>query len=90
MSIIDPRLFADNEVVQWADFMTGALGFLSDPTVGTDENFPRLDDPSKWQEWAEGMYCCADDLGQDVPDPRAYDNWKEWAMRMFSTTNFTG
>ncbi len=90
MSIIDPRLFADNEVIQWADIMSGALNFFGDYVNGADDNFPRLDDASKWQEWAEGVYCCTSSLGQDVPDPYAYDNWKEWAERMFSTSNFTG
>ena len=88
MSIIDPRGFED--VRDWADFMTGTLGFFSDPQQGADANYPRLDDPAKWQEWAEGVFCCSSRLGQDVPDPRAYDDWKEWAFRMFSTTNFTG
>lgn len=90
MSIIDPRGFADDEVIQWADFMTGALGFFSDNTIGADPNYPRLDDPSKWQEWAEGVFCCTSSLGQDVPDPYAFDDWKEWAERMFSTADFTG
>lgn len=90
MSIIDPRGFADNEVIQWADFMTGALGFFSDNTSGCDPNFPRLDDASKWQEWAATVFGGTDPLGQDVPDPFAYDNWKDWAERMFATADFTG
>lgn len=90
MSIIDPRGFADDEVVQWADFMTGALGFFSDNVAGCDPNFPRLDDPLKWQEWASGVFGGVDSLGQDVPDPYAFDDWKKWAERMFSTADFTG
>ncbi len=90
MSIIDPRGFADNEVIPWADFMTGALGFFSDNSKGCDPNFPRLDDPLKWQEWAATVYGGVDALGQDVPDPYAYDNWKDWAERMFATADFTG
>ena len=88
MSIINPDGFSD--VVDWADFMTGALGFFSDPTNGTDNNYERLDDPNKWQEWANGVFCCSDDLGQDAPDPYAYDNWREWADRLFATSNFQG
>jgi hypothetical protein len=88
MSIIDPRGFDD--VRDWADIMTGQLGFFTDPVQGSDDNFERLDDPSKWQEWACGVFGGTDPLGQDVPDPNDYDDWKEWAMRMFSTTNFTG
>ncbi len=88
MTIINPVGF--NDVREWADFMTGALGFFSDPLCGSDSNFPRLDDPTKWQQWAAGVFGGVDALGQDVPDPYAYDDWREWAERMFATTNFTG
>lgn len=88
MSIINPTGFQN--VIEWADFMTGALGFFADPICGSDSNYERLDDPDKWQEWAAGVFGGVDALGQDVPDPFAYDDWREWAERMFSTTNFTG
>lgn len=88
MSIINPSGF-DN-VIEWADFMAGALGFLTDPVMGSDPNYARLDDASKWQEWATGVFGGVDALGQDVPDPYAYDNWKEWAERLFSTVDFMG
>jgi len=88
MSIVDPRGFDD--VRDWADIMAGHLGFFTDPEQGADDNFERLDDPSQWQDWAMGIFGGTDALGQDVPDPMAYDDWQEWAMRMFSTSNFTG
>jgi hypothetical protein len=88
--IIDPRGFADTEVIQWADRMTGELGFFSDELSGSDPNYPRLDDAAEWQAWAVGVYGGVDALGQDVPDPYDYDDWKDWAMRLFSTTNFMG
>ncbi len=88
MTIIRPDGFAN--VIEWADFMSGALGFFTDPVTGSDEQFERLDDPEKWQDWASGVFGGVDALGQDVPDPYAYDDWREWADRMFTTTNFTG
>ncbi len=90
MSIINPQGF-DN-VIDWADFMSGQLGFLTDPLAGTDDNFERLDDPSKWREWAMGVFGGVDALGQDSPDPFAYDvnDWRTWAERLFATSNFTG
>lgn len=88
MSIIRPDGF--NSVIEWADFMAGALGFFTDTICGSDANYERLDDASKWQEWAAGVFGGVDALGQDVPDPYAYDDWREWADRMFATTNFTG
>ena len=88
MSVINPAGFKN--VIEWADVMTGSLGFFSDPTNGTDSNFQRLDDPTKWQDWAEGIFGGVDPLGQDAPDPRDYDNWREWADRLFATSNFSG
>jgi hypothetical protein len=88
--IIDPRGFADTEVIQWADAMMGQLGFFAGLEQGSDYNYERLDDASKWQDWATGVFGGSDPLGQDVPDPYDYDNWKQWAERMFATTNFTG
>ena len=73
MSIINPKGF-DN-VIQWADFMSGQLGFLTDPNTGTDDNFERLDDESKWQTWACGIFGGVDELGQDSPDTFAYDDF---------------
>jgi len=90
MSIINPQGF-DN-VIDWADFMTGQLGFLADPICGSDANYQRLDDPLEWQDWAMGVFGGVDALGQDSPDPFAYkvDDWRTWAERLFATSNFTG
>ncbi len=88
MSIIYPKYF--NNVIEWADFMTGHLGFFSDLIQGSDFNYERLEDPDKWQDWAAGVFGGVDPLGQDVPDPFAYDDWREWAERLFATSNFTG
>lgn len=88
--IIDPRGYRDDEVIAWADRMTGELGFFANEANGSDPNYERLDDPEKWQDWAMGVFGGSDALGQDVPDPMSFTNWKDWAERMFSTTNFTG
>ena len=88
MTVINPTGFTN--VIEWADFMSGALGFFTDPETGADEQFERLDNPDNWQSWAMGVFGGVDALGQDVPDPYAYDDWREWAERMFATTNFTG
>lgn len=81
MSVIDPRGFQD--VQTWADFMIPLLERES-------ENYPRLDDPEKWQDWASTVFGDVDPIGQDAPNPFAYDDWREWAMRLFATTNFEG
>ena len=86
--ILNPTGF--KSVVEWADVMTGSLGFLSDPITGTETNYERLDDPDKWQDWASGIFGGVDPLGQDAPGPFQYDNWREWAERLFATSNFMG
>ena len=43
---------AGMNVIDWADVMTGSLGFLSDPLGGTKTHYERIDDPEKWQDWA--------------------------------------
>lgn len=77
---VDPRGFG-NDVVAWADRMIMGFELQS-------ENYPRLDDPSKWQEWGAGLFGDVDPTGQDAPDPFAYDKWQEWAQRLFATTDF--
>ncbi len=81
MSHIDPRGFAD--VITWADFMVPLFEEES-------ANFPRLDDPERWQEWAATVFGDVDPIGQDAPDPYMYDNWRDWAEQLFLTTNFEG
>ena len=88
MSVINPQGFEN--VIEWADQMTGQLGFLSDEAAGSDANYGRLDDPDEWQDWASTLFGGTDRLGQDAPDPYAYDDWREWAERLFATSNFTG
>ena len=79
MSHIDPRGF--DSVVEWSDRMKLLLDRES-------ENFPRLDDPMEWQQWASGVFGDVDPIGQDAPDPFAYDDWKEWAQLLFLTHEF--
>lgn len=68
---IDPRIVKD--VVEWSDFMTAPLLPLS--------IFRRLDDPEKWQEWAYHLVQSQKIAAFNPPDPRLFDDWKEWAFR---------
>jgi hypothetical protein len=78
---IDPRGFDD--VRTWSDFMTP----LIEKRIGI---FPRLDDPDQWQLWASTISRGQSLFGQNAPDPYAYADWKEWAMRLFATIDFAG
>ncbi len=80
--IIDPRGFGD-DVIAWADRM---VQFVERDV----ELLPRLDDPEKWQEWAETFWGEPDPTGQDAPRPDAYDTWQEWAEALFLTQDYQG
>ena len=78
---IDPRGF--DTVVTWSDFMVP----LIEKQIGV---FPKLDSAAEWQWWASTIFRGQSTFGQNVPDPYAYDDWREWAMRLFATVNFEG
>jgi len=61
------------------------MSFLIDAFV---PQFIRLDDPSQWREWAMCLVGAQDLLGQDSPDPYAFETWQEWAERLFDTQEF--
>lgn len=79
--IINPDQF--ESVVEWADRMT----FLLEPQI---EQVFRLDDPEQWRVWAMQTFGEPDNLGQDSPDPYQFDNWRDWAERLFQTQDFSG
>lgn len=68
--IIDPRFLG---VVEWTDFMVDELTGRSAP--------PRLDDPEQWKAWALLVVQSPQIAASNPPDPRQFDDWREWAMR---------
>jgi hypothetical protein len=68
--IIDPR---DLEVGDWTDYMGDELSGYVTP--------PRLDDPEQWKAWALVVVQAPGIAVSNPPDPRAFDDWREWAMR---------
>lgn len=46
-------------------------------------SFGRLDDESKWQEWAVAFVRAPKIAQRGPPDPYAFSDWREWAMRMY-------
>jgi hypothetical protein len=81
VTILLPQGFSD--VVEWADQMTP---LLEEQTA----NFPRLDNPEDWQRWARAVFLQATRTGEVPPDPYDYDDWRDWVMRLYSTTEFSG
>ncbi len=61
-------------VQQWADFMV--------PNLSQYGNLGRLDDETEWAEWGERLMNLPGLSGSIVPDPRAFENWREWVDRL--------
>jgi len=70
--MIDPRGMT---LIDWADSV-----ILS---VGDAWSFGRLDDENDWQDWAVGFLNASPFSTRAVPDPYQFDDWREWAMRVY-------
>lgn len=49
----------------------------------------RLDDESRWQDWAIGLLRTSPFTQQVVPDPYGFANWFDWAMRAYTMLETT-
>jgi hypothetical protein len=70
--MIDPRGMS---LLDWADSVV-----LS---IGDAWAFGRLDDESRWQDWAVGFVRASDFTQRVPPDPYQFSDWRDWAMRMY-------
>lgn len=68
--MIDPRGF---EVVEWCNLVALPLSTL----VIT----PRLFDADLWKHWATGLVGSTALAPFNPPDPRPFEDWREWAFR---------
>lgn len=59
----------------WADSVT--LAIRDAWSVG------RLDDETRWQEWATGLLRAANITAQAAPDPYLFSDWRDWAERAY-------
>jgi hypothetical protein len=62
-------------LIDWADSV-----ILS---VGDAWAFGRLDDENDWQDWATGFLKASPFSTRAAPDPYQFDDWREWAMRVY-------
>ena len=76
---IDPRGMT---VIEWTDRMWIMLDKVT--------LVERLDNPDEWQDWAEGLSDSPSLEGQNIPDPYAFDDWREWAMRYNQVVELPG
>lgn len=72
---IDPRYCT---VQEWTDSMTYPLMDKS--------KAPRLDNPEAWKAWACHVIQSGKLSGRNPPDPRFYDDWREWAFDFTKVT----
>jgi hypothetical protein len=70
--MIDPRNMGLRD---WADSVI--------LVVGDAWAFGRLEDETQWREWATGFVRSSDFAGRVVPDPYQFEDWREWAMRVY-------
>jgi hypothetical protein len=66
---------ADMALTDWADSVM--LSTNSEWLLG------RLDDETRWQDWAVGLLRSGIFSAQNVPDPYQFNDWKDWAMRAY-------
>lgn len=43
----------------------------------------RLDDETRWQDWAVGLFKSGTFSAQTLPDPYQFTDWRDWAMRAY-------
>jgi len=89
--VIHPYGFAPDfkGFVEWADRMS----FLITAELPQFEILQPLldeDDPDTWKNWAMGIVGDQSPLGQDSPNPWEFDEWQDWAERLFSTQDLSG
>jgi hypothetical protein len=56
----------------WADSVVLA--------AGSSWAFGRLDDETRWKEWATGFVRARPFAQRGPPDPNMFDDWRDWAM----------
>lgn len=70
LDTIDPRFCT---VQEWTDSMVF-------PLIDKSKT-PRLDNPDAWKEWAMHVIQSGRIARYNPPDPRFFDDWREWAFR---------
>ena len=83
--IINPRGFT--QFRDWADQMSN---IIQNEVPQFQIILPWQADEDVWRDWAMCIVGGQDRLGQDSPNPWEFDDWREWAERLFETQDFEG
>jgi hypothetical protein len=70
--MIDPRGMT---LIDWVD---SVILVVNDAWA-----FGRVIDENDWQKWALGFLNASPFSTRAVPDPFQFDDWREWAMRVY-------
>lgn len=73
--VYDPRYISWD---QWASLMCEAY-------AGQNLQFPTAED--KWKEWAQGLIAIDIFVNEAIPDPRAYNDWRDWVAAVVGAVN---
>lgn len=52
-------------------------------SLGDAWSFGTLEDESRWQDWAVGFVRAPPYAQRILPDPYAFSDWRDWAMRAY-------
>jgi hypothetical protein len=52
-------------------------------SINDDQLLGRLDDETRWQDWAVGLLKSGTFSAQTLPDPYQFADWRDWAMRAY-------
>jgi hypothetical protein len=51
--------------------------------LGDAWSFGTLKDEARWQEWAANIVRASTFAQQVLPNPYQFNDWREWAMRVY-------
>jgi len=52
-------------------------------SINAEQLLGRLDDETRWQDWAVGLFKSGTFSAQTLPDPYQFADWRDWAMRAY-------
>ena len=52
-------------------------------SINAEQSLGRLDDETRWQDWAVGLLKSGTFSTQTLPDPYQFADWRDWAMRAY-------
>lgn len=78
--MIDPRGYT---VTEWTDYMADTLDAYGVLTF-------RLDDETEWKRWARHVVQSPQISKFNPPDPEAFSDWVEWAIRFNDVVPLVG